>query len=70
MCIRDSSPIKNVASQSPFTRACSASPPQWFSPTPQPVSNTCLLYTSPSPRDYAAPRMPSSACTNPILLHS
>ena len=21
----------------------------------------CLLYTSPSPRDYAAPRMPSSA---------
>ena len=23
--------------------------------------NTCLLYTSPSPRDYAAPRMPSSA---------
>ena len=22
---------------------------------------TCLLYTSPSPRDYAAPRMPSSA---------
>ena len=24
-------------------------------------SNTCLLYTSPSPRDYAASRMPSSA---------
>ena len=24
-------------------------------------SRTCLLYTSPSPRDYAAPRMPSSA---------
>ena len=23
--------------------------------------NTCLLYTSPSPRDYAASRMPSSA---------
>ena len=22
---------------------------------------TCLLYTSPSPRDYAASRMPSSA---------
>ena len=22
---------------------------------------TCLLYTSPSPRDYAATRMPSSA---------
>ena len=25
------------------------------------VSSTCLLYTSPSPRDYAASRMPSSA---------
>ena len=25
------------------------------------VSLTCLLYTSPSPRDYAASRMPSSA---------
>ena len=24
-------------------------------------SHTCLLYTSPSPRDYAASRMPSSA---------
>ena len=24
-------------------------------------NNTCLLYTSPSPRDYAASRMPSSA---------
>ena len=23
--------------------------------------NSCLLYTSPSPRDYAASRMPSSA---------
>ena len=23
--------------------------------------DTCLLYTSPSPRDYAASRMPSSA---------
>ena len=25
------------------------------------TTNTCLLYTSPSPRDYAASRMPSSA---------
>ena len=25
------------------------------------VPNACLLYTSPSPRDYAASRMPSSA---------
>ncbi|KEH11980.1 hypothetical protein GY15_24055 [Delftia sp. 670] len=27
-------------SQSPFTRACWASPPQWVSPTPQPLSST------------------------------
>ena len=25
------------------------------------LDNDCLLYTSPSPRDYAASRMPSSA---------
>ena len=25
------------------------------------LSDRCLLYTSPSPRDYAASRMPSSA---------
>ena len=25
------------------------------------LHHTCLLYTSPSPRDYAASRMPSSA---------
>ena len=25
------------------------------------MANSCLLYTSPSPRDYAASRMPSSA---------
>ena len=25
------------------------------------IATTCLLYTSPSPRDYAASRMPSSA---------
>lgn len=25
------------------------------------ITNNCLLYTSPSPRDYAASRMPSSA---------
>ena len=29
--------------------------------TPSYVTYTCLLYTSPSPRDYAASRMPSSA---------
>ena len=27
----------------------------------QTLNETCLLYTSPSPRDYAASRMPSSA---------
>ena len=26
-----------------------------------PINDACLLYTSPSPRDYAASRMPSSA---------
>ena len=26
-----------------------------------PTASACLLYTSPSPRDYAASRMPSSA---------
>ena len=33
--------------------------PPDFDPDAQP--NRCLLYTSPSPRDYAASRMPSSA---------
>ena len=28
---------------------------------PDSKAETCLLYTSPSPRDYAASRMPSSA---------
>ena len=28
---------------------------------PEHLEQTCLLYTSPSPRDYAASRMPSSA---------
>ena len=28
---------------------------------PSGCGKTCLLYTSPSPRDYAASRMPSSA---------
>ena len=27
----------------------------------EPLEKICLLYTSPSPRDYAASRMPSSA---------
>ena len=28
---------------------------------PEPLPAPCLLYTSPSPRDYATSRMPSSA---------
>ena len=32
-----------------------------YSGTSQKARHTCLLYTSPSPRDYAASRMPSSA---------
>ena len=35
-----------------------------YNPRTNPASvllKTCLLYTSPSPRDYAASRMPSSA---------
>ena len=30
-------------------------------PRKETYGDTCLLYTSPSPRDYAASRMPSSA---------
>ena len=30
-------------------------------PAGHPQASNCLLYTSPSPRDYAASRMPSSA---------
>ena len=33
----------------------------YFRCTGQRSYSTCLLYTSPSPRDYAASRMPSSA---------
>ena len=36
--------------------------PGWkWSQDIKPTVGTCLLYTSPSPRDYAASRMPSSA---------
>ncbi|GAB5780901.1 hypothetical protein JMUB7515_28070 [Staphylococcus aureus] len=43
-------PIKwsNATRQLSITRKCN-------------IANSCLLYTSPSPRDYAASRMPSSA---------
>ena len=39
----------------------STNPGRVVSITIKPKSNNCLLYTSPSPRDYAASRMPSSA---------
>ena len=32
-----------------------------YSQVEQTLNTNCLLYTSPSPRDYAASRMPSSA---------
>ena len=34
---------------------------QIYLPMPQNISDTCLLYTSPSPRDATLSRMPSSA---------
>ena len=36
---------------------------KWFETwkPPKPQEDDCLLYTSPSPRDYAASRMPASA---------
>ena len=37
-----SRPSGNGSSQSALTRARWARPPQWRSPTPQPVSRTCL----------------------------
>ena len=33
----------------------------WLTPKVNGMFRFCLLYTSPSPRDYAASRMPSSA---------
>ena len=40
----------------------SRSPLDWPNSPPEPLQDKpCLLYTSPSPRDYAASRMPSSA---------
>ena len=37
--------------------------PDWLKSqsNPRPLFNTCLLYTSPSPRDISGSRMPSSA---------
>ena len=34
---------------------------QWSDTRVRPESKTCLLYTSPSPRDLSTSRMPSSA---------
>ena len=35
--------------------------PNVYSPAGTPSGNSCLLYTSPSPRDLSTSRMPSSA---------
>ena len=35
--------------------------PEQFGVDPNTLSNSCLLYTSPSPRDLSTSRMPSSA---------
>ena len=40
---------------------CPLYEPGWEDVTNSPEDWNCLLYTSPSPRDYAASRMPSSA---------
>ena len=43
------------------TRYCGLLEAQDFPLPTVEMINICLLYTSPSPRDYAASRMPSSA---------
>ena len=62
-----------VAPQQPqFTQQAPAAQPAYGAPVEAPKKKwaavtalvlgiICLLYTSPSPRDYAASRMPSSA---------
>ena len=43
------------------THVPTASTSPWQAMDLETQANPCLLYTSPSPRDYAASRMPSSA---------
>ena len=58
-----------TADMSDMSDTSAPSPDPWDEPDPVPADDvsrgafsfSCLLYTSPSPRDYAASRMPSSA---------
>ena len=53
-----------MASANPSTDTFGSNEPNPVVASPQQAKHTikgCLLYTSPSPRDYAASRMPSSA---------
>ena len=53
---------KSVGKQSSnVTQRESATPPAAPGAPAQSATNTCLLYTSPSPRDLSTSRMPSSA---------
>ena len=49
------------AQQDAVSLAGPSGPSRRLSPEEIQYLHTCLLYTSPSPRDYAASRMPSSA---------
>ena len=55
--------VSNIRDYLCRVRTGAARPPNKLSqhPTSYLLSLSCLLYTSPSPRDYAASRMPSSA---------
>ena len=64
---------KGAGTMSPHTVLRAIGPEPWAVAYPEPCrrptdgrygdnpNRACLLYTSPSPRDYAASRMPSSA---------
>ena len=51
----------NVTEKGEFRAACAEHGVIFVAPDTSPRGEGCLLYTSPSPRDYAASRMPSSA---------
>ena len=59
----DSTGLICVEKDSSFHIMKQATEAAWFGPQYKnsDVYKNCLLYTSPSPRDYAASRMPSSA---------
>ena len=53
--------IPTAEAAAPLNQYVLAPPSSELPPVWPFVEGTCLLYTSPSPRDYAASRMPSSA---------